>query len=60
MLCLQWDPTTGRYGLAILSALRIAGVLTALGIAAFVAVMLRRELRGRAAGPTARPGAGVH
>jgi protein SCO1/2 len=42
ILCMHWDPTTGRYGLAIQSVLRIAGVLTVLAIACFVV----RDLRG--------------
>ena len=42
ILCMHWDPTTGRYGFAIQSALRIAGVLTVLAIVGFVV----RDLRG--------------
>jgi protein SCO1/2 len=32
LLCFHYDPQTGRYSLAITRALRIAGILTALGI----------------------------
>jgi protein SCO1/2 len=43
LLCYMYDPTTGKYGLAIMTAIRVAGIATVccLGIAVFV--MLRRE-----------------
>lgn len=44
LLCYHYDPTTGRYGFAIMSALRMLGVVTVGGIAAFVGIML---IRGR-------------
>ena len=47
LFCFHSDPMTGRYGLAIMRALRIAGASTALAIGAFVVVMLRREKRTR-------------
>jgi protein SCO1/2 len=47
LYCYHYDPMTGRYGAAIMRTLRIAGASTALGLAAFVIVMLRREKRGR-------------
>jgi protein SCO1/2 len=45
LMCYMYDPITGKYGLAIMSSLRVAGVATvgALGIGIFV--MLRRERR---------------
>ncbi|HEX2473184.1 MAG TPA: SCO family protein [Lacipirellulaceae bacterium] len=45
LMCYMYDPITGKYGLAIMSTLRAAGVATvgALGIGIFV--MLRRERR---------------
>ena len=36
LLCLQWDPTRGRYTTAVLVLLRAAGIVTLLGLAAFV------------------------
>ena len=45
LLCWHYDPTTGRYGFAILSALRILGALTVTGIAALVGLMLLRARR---------------
>jgi protein SCO1/2 len=45
LLCYHYDPTTGRYGLAIMSTLRALGLLTVAGIAGFVAWMVRRARR---------------
>lgn len=47
MLCFHYDPTTGKYGLAIMRLLRTAGIATVCGIALFVTTMLRRERAGR-------------
>jgi protein SCO1/2 len=45
LMCYMYDPITGKYGLAIMSALRAAGVATvgAMGIGIFM--MVRRERR---------------
>jgi protein SCO1/2 len=45
LMCYMYDPITGKYGLAIMSTVRAAGVATvgALGVGIFV--MLRRERR---------------
>jgi protein SCO1/2 len=43
LMCYMYDPTTGRYGLAIMTAIRAAGVMTASGLALAIVVMLRRE-----------------
>ena len=34
---------TGRYGLVVMRALRVAGVATVLALGAFIVVMVRRE-----------------
>jgi protein SCO1/2 len=47
LYCYHYDPMTGRYGLAIMRALRIAGASTAFALGAFVVIMLRREKRTR-------------
>lgn len=47
LFCYHYDPTTGKYGLAILNTLRAAGMATALALGAFVFTMLRRDFRGR-------------
>jgi protein SCO1/2 len=45
LYCYHYDPLTGRYGLVIMRALRIAGAATVLALVAFIALMLRRERR---------------
>ena len=45
LLCYHYDPLTGKYGLAIAGALRIAGTLTVLALGGFLIVMVRRELK---------------
>jgi hypothetical protein len=36
---------TGRYGLVIMRAVRVAGVATVLALGTFIVVMVRRETR---------------
>src|SRR5262249_25588008 len=43
LYCYHYDPMTGRYGLVVMRALRLAGVATVLALGTFVAVMIRRE-----------------
>jgi protein SCO1/2 len=43
LYCYHYDPMTGRYGLVIMRALRIAGAATVLALGSFIVVMLRRE-----------------
>lgn len=43
LFCYKYDPANGRYSAAILSIVRLAGVLTVVGLAAFLAIMFRRE-----------------
>jgi protein SCO1/2 len=58
LYCYHYDPMTGRYGLAIMRTMRIAGAATVLVLGGFVFVMLRRERAERVgAGQRARPGA---
>ncbi len=45
MYCFHYDPATGKYSVAIMTFVRLAGVLTLLGIVAFVLVHLRRDRR---------------
>ena len=44
--CFHYDPTTGRYGFAILSVVRVLGGLTVALLVFFVLRWLRRERRG--------------
>ena len=48
LLCYRYDPSTGKYGFAIIQVIRIAGVLTVAALAAFIFFSLRRERRRRA------------
>jgi protein SCO1/2 len=50
LYCYHYDPMSGRYGLVIMRAMRLAGAATVLAIGSFIVVMLRREkARGAAA-----------
>jgi protein SCO1/2 len=46
LYCYHYNPLTGKYGLVIMGALRLAGVSTVLAMATFIMTMLRRERRG--------------
>jgi protein SCO1/2 len=52
LFCFHYDPTSGKYGFAIVNILRVAGSATALAIGAFVFVMFRRERRNHVIPPT--------
>ncbi len=54
LLCYQYDPTTGKYGLVILNSLRVAGAATVAVLAALVIGWIRRERR-QAGRPAANP-----
>ncbi len=43
--CYHYDPVTGKYTLAVMNVLRLAGVTTVLILSSFVLVMFRRERR---------------
>lgn len=43
LYCYHYDPMTGRYGLAIMRTLRLAGATTVLALGLFIAIMVRRE-----------------
>jgi protein SCO1 len=46
LYCYMYDPTTGRYGLAILALVRAGGIVTLLALVTAVAWMLFQERRG--------------
>jgi protein SCO1/2 len=48
LLCFHYDPIAGKYGFAIMSVIRAAGVLTVLALAGTILTLIRRERRGRA------------
>jgi protein SCO1/2 len=45
LFCYQYDPESGSYGFAIMTAVRLGGILMVVGIGAFIVVNLRRERR---------------
>lgn len=47
--CYHYDPAKGRYGFAIMSAIRIAGAMTVLALGGAVMIMRRRTRSGAAA-----------
>jgi protein SCO1/2 len=49
LFCYHYDPVTGKYGLIVTRAIRLAGIATVLALGAFIFLMLRRERSG--AGP---------
>ena len=45
LLCYRYDPSTGKYSLAILRVIRLAGAGTLLGLGLFLVIMFRRDRR---------------
>jgi len=45
LYCFHYDPATGKYSLAIMTFVRLGGLLTLVGLGAFLFVHLRRERR---------------
>lgn len=43
LYCFHYDPLTGRYGLAIFNALRVAGVTFVFALGSYIALTLHRE-----------------
>ncbi|HKB11102.1 MAG TPA: SCO family protein [Vicinamibacterales bacterium] len=48
LYCYHYDPMTGRYGLVVMRALRLAGAVTVLALCGFIVVMVRRERMSQA------------
>jgi protein SCO1/2 len=47
LLCFHWNPVTGKYALAFMKVLRLAGIATVLGLIAGIVLLKRREASGR-------------
>jgi protein SCO1 len=47
LYCFHYDPTTGKYGLAIMNVVRLLGSVTFVMLAGYVCLMLWRERRRR-------------
>jgi protein SCO1/2 len=58
--CYHYDPTRGKYTLAVMKAVRIGGAVIVAAVAALVVLLLRRERRTgtAAAGPPGSPARG--
>lgn len=48
LLCFEYNPTTGKYGFAITTALQIAGTLTLLILVGFIVRSIRRDKKMKA------------
>ena len=60
LLCFHYNPTTGKYGVAILNVVRLSGAATVALMALGLMVMRRRDARARRApGETAVAGGGT-
>ena len=55
LLCYQYDPATGKYGLVIMNSICIAAGLTVVTMVGFIVLMLRRERRAKPRHGTAGP-----
>ena len=56
LFCYNYDPQTGRYGFAIMTAVRVGGLLTVAGLGVFILVTLRRDRRQDSAVKSAATG----
>lgn len=45
LYCFHYDPTTGKYGPAIMNIMRLTGILTVLGLIALISILHRRRRR---------------
>ncbi len=43
LFCFHYDPSVGRYGVAVMNFIRLGGVLTMLALGAFIGIQFRRE-----------------
>jgi protein SCO1 len=51
LFCYHYDPTTGKYGAAVMNILRLVGILTVLAMGAFIVISVRKD---RPSKPAAR------
>jgi protein SCO1/2 len=49
LFCYHYDPATGKYGTTVVTFLRLASAATVLGIAVFLTILLRQDVRRRTA-----------
>jgi protein SCO1/2 len=51
LYCFHYDPTTGKYGPAIMNIMRLTGILTVIGLVVLISVLHRRRRREQASPP---------
>ncbi|HJR07444.1 MAG TPA: SCO family protein [Pyrinomonadaceae bacterium] len=51
LYCFHYDPTTGRYGPAIMNIMRLTGILTVVGLVALIMILHRRRRRAEETTP---------
>jgi protein SCO1/2 len=51
LFCFQYDPTTGKYSLAIIRVVQLGGILTVLILGGYIALKLYQERHGREVKP---------
>jgi protein SCO1/2 len=49
LYCYHYDPATGKYGFAIMSAMRVAGIATVFGLVALIMILRRAQTPGATA-----------
>ena len=45
LLCYQYDPAAGKYGVIVINVIRLGGIATLLALGTFLSVMFRRDRR---------------
>ena len=63
LYCYDYDPATGKYTFAVMNAIRVLGVITALALGTFMFAMVRRDRRmaraTKATNPELPPGTAI-
>jgi protein SCO1/2 len=49
LYCYHYDPSKGKYGLAVMNAMRVGGVITVVFLVGFMLIMFRRDVHARRA-----------
>jgi protein SCO1/2 len=59
LYCYHYDPTTGKYGPAIMNMMRVAGVVTLAGLVALILILRRTKARPATAADVAAAAGGA-
>lgn len=49
LYCYHYDPSQGKYGLVVMNAMRLGGLITVVSLVGFMLIMFRRDFRARGA-----------